>query len=270
MNSSKNFNTNWRKVASTIYRKPVDSKIYGTVELDVTDLEKYIAEKRKLGIKTTITYILTLIVGRAIKEVVPELNTFIRQGRIIQRKQVNAMVSVLMADGQMGSVKIENTDILTIEEITDEIQKKINDARKGEVNDTMRSKNRLSSIPWPFRNWFFQLYKTITIHLGFSFPSVGLDAGSFGSYVISNIGSVGLDNGYGALLPSSNVSIVLIMGSINTKPVIVDGKIVPRRIMTLSATLDHRVADASHGGKLFRRIKYYLKNPQLLESNSGN
>ena len=42
MNSQDNLNTNWRKVASTIYRKPTDSKIYGTVELDVTEIEKYI------------------------------------------------------------------------------------------------------------------------------------------------------------------------------------------------------------------------------------
>lgn len=63
------YNTNWRKVASTIYKKPIDSKIFGTVELDVTELEKYVAQKRKEGIKTTLTYLITLIIGRAIRQV---------------------------------------------------------------------------------------------------------------------------------------------------------------------------------------------------------
>ena len=265
MTSLVNYNNNWRKVASTIYKKPIDSKIYGTVELDVTEIEKYISEKRKQGIKTTLTYMMTLIVGRAIRQEVPELNTFVRRGKIIQREQIDATVSVLLPGGEMGSVKVENSDKLTIKEISNEIAKKIRDSRKGNENKTMQSKNFLSSLPWPLRNWIFKLYRTITIHWGISMPLVGLDSNSFGSYVISNIGSVGLDTGYGSLLPSSNISIILILGSINKKPTVIDNKIVVRRIMALSATLDHRVVDGSHGGRLFRAIKYFLKNPQLLE-----
>jgi len=264
--NSINYNSNWRKVASTIYRKPIDSKIYGTVELDVTDIEKYIAKKRKEGVKTTLTYILTLIIGRAIRQSVPELNTYVKRGRIKQRKQVDATVSVLLPGGQMGSVKVENSDQLTISELSDEIAKNIRESRKGEENDTMQSKNMLSSVPWPFRNWLFKIYRTITIHWGVELPGVGLDSSSFGSYVISNIGSVGLDTGYGSLLPSSNVSVVWILGSINKKPVIINDEVLPRRIMSLSATLDHRVVDGSHGGRMFRQIKHYIKNPELLET----
>jgi pyruvate/2-oxoglutarate dehydrogenase complex dihydrolipoamide acyltransferase (E2) component len=265
MNSSDKFNTNWRKVASTIYKKPTDSKIYGTVDLDVTDLEKFISAKRKEGIKTTLTYILTLIVGRAIRQEVPELNTYVKRGKIKQREQVDATVSVLLPGGQMGSVKVENADKLTIAELSDNIAKEIRDSRKGDENDTMQSKSMLASVPWPLRKWFFILYRTITINWGISLPGIGLDSNSFGSYVISNIGSVGLDTGYGSLLPSSNVSVVWILGSINKKPVVINDEIVPRRIMALSATLDHRVVDGSHGGRMFRKIKYYIKHPELLE-----
>lgn len=266
MKSKIDLNNNWRKVASTIYKKPTDSKIYGTVELDVTDIEKFVTAKRKEGVKTTLTYLLTLIVGRAIRQEVPQLNTYVRRGKIIQREQVDATVSVLLPGGEMGSVKIKNADKLTVAEISDEIAEKIRDSRKGDENDTMQSKNFLSSIPWPFRNWFFKLYRTMTIHWGISLPGLGIDSNSFGSYVVSNIGTVGLDTGYGSLLPSSNVSVVLILGSINKKPAVINDKIVPRRIMLLSATLDHRVVDGSHGGKLFRSIKHYLKNPHLLDT----
>lgn len=266
MDKSKKYNSDWRKVASTIYKKPVDSKIYGTVELDVTELEKYISQKRKNGVKTTLTYILTLIVGRAIREEVPELNTFVKRGKIKQREQVDATVSVLLPGGQMGSVKVENADQLTIAELSDKIAEKIRDSRKGNENNTMQSKSMLANVPWPFRNWLFKLYRTVTIHWGISMPVIGLDSNSFGSYVISNIGSVGLDTGYGSLLPSSNVSVVFILGSIIKKPVIINDKIVPRRIMALSATLDHRVVDGSHGGKMFRQIKHYIKHPELLDT----
>ena len=260
------YNSNWRKVASTIYKKPTDSKIYGIVELDVTELEKYVANKRKEGLKTTLTYILTLIIGRAIRENVPELNTFVKRGKIVQRENVDGMVSVLLPGGQMGTVKVENADTTTIQELTDKIAKRIRDSRKGDENDTMQSKSLLANIPWPFRKWLFRLYRTITIDWGISLPGVGLDSNSFGSYVVSNIGTVGLDTGFGSLLPSSNVSLVFILGSILKKPAVVNDEVVPRRIMLLSATLDHRVVDGSHGGLLFRAIKQMAKNPEILES----
>lgn len=265
MNLSQDLNTNWRKVASTIYRKPIDSKIYGTVDIDVTELEKFISEKRKQGVKTTLTYLITLIIGRAIKQEVPELNTFIKRGKITQRDQVDATVSVLLQGGQMGSVKVENADQLTISELSTKISEKISQSRKGNENNTMQSKNMLSSIPWPFRNWLFKLYSTITVSWGISLPGIGLSANSFGSYVISNIGSVGLDIGYGALLPSANVSFVMILGSVIKKPVVINDEIVIRKILTLSATLDHRVVDGSHGGRMFRVIKRMVKKPELLE-----
>ena len=265
MNENIDYNNNWRKVASTIYKKPTDSKIFGMVELDVTELEKYIAQKRKEGIKTTLTYLLTLIIGRAIRQEVPELNTFVKRGKIVQRKQVDATVSVLLPGGQMGSVKVENADQLTTAELSEVIGRNISNSRKGNENDTMQSKSILANLSWPFRNWVFKIYRTITIHWGISIPGIGLDSNSFGSYIISNIGTLGLDTGYASLLPSSNISFVMILGTISKKPVVINDEIVIRRIMWLSSTLDHRVVDGSHGGKLFRIIKQLAKNPELLD-----
>lgn len=264
-NSSQELNTNWRKVASTIYRKPRDSKIYGSVDIDVTDLERFIAKKRKEGVKTTLTHLMTLIVARGFREEVPELNAYIKRGNVVQRKSVDAMVSVLLKNAEMGSVKILNADRLTVAELSDAIAEKIKESRKGEENAAMQSKQMLSSIPWPFRSWFFNLYKLVTIDWGISLPGVNLSSDSFGSFVMSNIGTLGLDTGYGALLPSSNVSLVMIIGKVYKKPMVVNDEIVPRKVFTLSATLDHRVVDGSHGGKLFRYIKLLVKNPELLD-----
>ena len=266
MTDTLNYNSNWRKVASTIYKKPTDSKIFGIVELDVTELEKYVAKKRKEGIKTTLTYLITIIIGRGIRQEVPELNTYVKRGKILQRKQVDATVSVLLPGGQMGSVKVENADQLTTAEISNKIGDNISNSRKGNENDEMQSKSFLAKLPWPIRNWFFRIYQTITINWGISMPVIGLDSNSFGSYVVSNIGTIGLDTGFGSLLPSSNISFVFVLGSINKKPVVVNDEVVIRRVMLLSSTLDHRVVDGSHGGRLFRYIKMVAKNPEILDS----
>lgn len=66
MKSAQELNSSWRKVASSIYRRPTDSKLFGSVELDITELQAFIAEKRKTGVKVTLTHIFVLAAARAL------------------------------------------------------------------------------------------------------------------------------------------------------------------------------------------------------------
>lgn len=265
MKSIEELNNGWRKIASSIYRRPTDSKIFGSVEIDITDLETYIAEKRKNGIKATLTHIFILGAARALYEEVPELNTYIKRGNVLLRGHIDATVSVLLRESQMGSILIRDADKLTLEELIKLMNDEVRNSRQGAENKTMQMKDYLARIPWPFRGWVLRFLKTLTADLGFSFPSLGLSANSFGSFMVSNIGHVGLDMGYPALFPSSNVSFVLILGGVNRKPAVIGDKILPRSILSLGAALDHRVVDASHGGLLFRYLKKIVKNPELLD-----
>ena len=257
-------NTDWRKVSAAIYRKPVDSKIFGSVEVDVTELEVFIAEKRKEGLKITMTHIFTLIVARALRDEIPELNCFIRRGNVIHRKTIDAMVSVLVQDREMSSVRIENADQIALSELATRLGDGIRKLQAGKEDKTMRMKGVISSVPWPLRDWIFSLIKFITVKLGVSIPAIGLNANNFGSFVITNIGSIGLDTGYPALFPVSNVAMVFVMGGVSSKPVVIDDQIVIRRVLNLSCALDHRVVDAIHGGRLFRYIKKSVKEPGKL------
>ncbi|HNQ36859.1 MAG TPA: 2-oxo acid dehydrogenase subunit E2 [Prolixibacteraceae bacterium] len=265
MKTTSDLNNEWRMVASAIYKRPVDSKILGQSEVDVTDLEAYIAQKRKSGVKVTLTQVLTLAAARALHDEVPELNVYLRRGKIVSRPSVDAMVSVLLEGSELGSVKVPHADEITIDEMAAFIAAEIKKARGGNENKTMEMKGKLAVIPWPFRSWIFQLVRTFTQKWGFSIPSLGLTPHSFGSFIVSNIGTLGLDLGFPALMPTSNVSFVLILGAVNKKPWVVNDEIVPRKILTLGAALDHRVCDGSHGGRLFRYLKYIIKNPELLD-----
>lgn len=265
MKRGQELNSDWRKVAATIYKKPIDSKVLGAADIDVTEMEKFISEKRKQGLKITLTHVMAAIVSRGLKHEIPELNTYVRRGKIIQRDNVVAGISVLKANEEMTSIFIDDPDSMSLQQLADVMKEKIQKSRKGDENETMQSKNFLSRIPWPFRNWVYRLYRTITISWGISIPFIGLDSNSFGSFLITNIGSIGLDTGYPALLPSSNVSFVMVLGGVKKKPVVIDDKVVIRRIMALSVVMDHRIADASHGGKMYRFIKHLLKHPEELD-----
>lgn len=265
MQQSIDLNNNWRRVAAAVYKKPSDAKILGSVEIDVTEIEEFVKRKRNEGLRITLTHIFTLIISRALKEDVPELNVFIKRGKIIPRPSIEASVTVLLRDQQMSTVKIPDADTLTLSELADVLMEKIRESRKGSESKVMKMKGILAGIPWPLRGWIFKLIKTFTIDWGFSIPRWGLSSSSFGSFVISNIGSLGLDSGFPALFPVSNVSFVMIQGGVSDRPWVVDGKVVPRRVLWLGTALDHRAVDGSHGGKLFRYIREVLSDIEQLE-----
>jgi pyruvate/2-oxoglutarate dehydrogenase complex dihydrolipoamide acyltransferase (E2) component len=264
MNTSESLNTDWRKVATTIYKKPVDSKVFGQMELDVSDLEEFIASKRKEGLKITLTHVFTLIYARCLAEKVPELNSYYRRGRILSRSGIDAMVSVLKADGSMGSVKVEQADKLSLSELAACLNQEIQKSKKGDENKLMQKKNLLASLPWPFRHWFFYLYRLFVIKWGFSIPFLGLSPNSFGSFVITNIGSIGLDSGYPALFPTSNVPSVFVLGGVKKKAVVINDEIAIRKMLTVSLVMDHRIVDASHAGKVAQYLKHMVRNPECL------
>ncbi|MEQ1744332.1 MAG: 2-oxo acid dehydrogenase subunit E2 [Saprospiraceae bacterium] len=255
-------NNAWRKTAAAIYRKPVDSKIFGTVDLDVTDLEAFVLEKRQQGLRITLMHPLILFLARGIKTEVPELNCYVRRGNIVPRKHVDVAVSVLVRGGtQMGAVIVPAAETLSLVELADFLAQEVPKARRGKNKKGADPTELVAAIPWPLRGWCVGLIKWLTIDVGVSLPGLGLSPDKFGSFVFSNLGSIGLDVGYPALFPASNVGMVLNMGNVQSKPVVVGDQIVPRRILCLSAAIDHRIVDAAHVGTMFRYMKEAIKGP---------
>jgi 2-oxoisovalerate dehydrogenase E2 component (dihydrolipoyl transacylase) len=66
--------------------------------------------------------------------------------------------------------------------------------------------------------------------------------------------------------PVINAPEVAIVGinRIVERPVVLGGAIVPRRLMNLSSSFDHRVIDGAHGAEFVQALKSYLECPALL------
>ena len=89
----------------------------------------------------------------------------------------------------------------------------------------------------------------------------GTAADPFGSIMITNIGSLGLDVAYVPLVPYSRVPILLAVGAIKDEPVVSDGKVVPGKIMRINATFDHRFIDGFHAATMSRIMRKWLEDP---------
>ncbi len=83
-----------------------------------------------------------------------------------------------------------------------------------------------------------------------------------GTISITNVGSLGLDGGT-PILPPGQASIVA-LGRVQKKPWVLDGQIVPRDIMTIGGSFDHRLIDGEHAGRFISDVAAVLEQPGLL------
>ena len=83
-----------------------------------------------------------------------------------------------------------------------------------------------------------------------------------GTVSITNIGPLGLDGGT-PILPPGQAAIVA-LGAVRRKPWVVDEQIVPRDVMTIGGSFDHRLIDGEHAGRFISDVGAVLEQPGLL------
>ena len=81
-----------------------------------------------------------------------------------------------------------------------------------------------------------------------------------GTFTISNAGAVG-GSRYSTPIINPPQSAVLALGRTRPQPWVVDGQVVPRLIMPLSLSFDHRLIDGAQEVHFMRRIITALENP---------
>jgi pyruvate dehydrogenase E2 component (dihydrolipoamide acetyltransferase) len=82
-----------------------------------------------------------------------------------------------------------------------------------------------------------------------------------GTFTISNLGMYGIEQ-FVAVLNPPQVAI-LAVGSIDERPLVVDGELEIAPTMTMTLTCDHRAIDGSEGAEFLRTVKALVESPAL-------
>jgi pyruvate dehydrogenase E2 component (dihydrolipoyllysine-residue acetyltransferase) len=83
-----------------------------------------------------------------------------------------------------------------------------------------------------------------------------------GSITVSNLGMFGVDN-FIAVINPPQASIVAV-GAVAEKPVVREGKVVVRKMMSTTFSGDHRIVDGALGAQYLQELKALLENPTRL------
>ncbi|MCB0205997.1 MAG: 2-oxo acid dehydrogenase subunit E2, partial [Anaerolineae bacterium] len=91
---------------------------------------------------------------------------------------------------------------------------------------------------------------------------LGLDDMQGAGFTISNLGGIGGTN-FTPLVSGDEVAILGVARG-STEPVWMDGQFVPRLMMPLSLTYDHRLIDGADGARFLRWVCEALEKPFVL------
>lgn len=256
----------WRKIAIGSWPKIGDPSVYGMIEFDVEPALAYIEKlKSENQVRITLTHFIAAAVGKTIGKN-PQINCILRWGRLYPRETVDLFFQVASdTKGEdLSGTLIRNADQKSVVEIAREMEAKVTEIRVKKDPGYRKMKNLFSIVPGILAGPILGFSRFLMYGLNLWSPLLGAPRDSFGSCMITNIGSLGLDIAWAPLVPYSHVPFLIAVSAVREEPVVKDGKVTVGKRLTFGVTVDHRVIDGVHASYMARTVREIFENPSIL------
>jgi pyruvate/2-oxoglutarate dehydrogenase complex dihydrolipoamide acyltransferase (E2) component len=258
--------SSFRKVAIGTWSTAYDPSVYGTLTVRMEKALLYRDEFRAAtGKHITVSHMMAKAVAAALVKM-PDANAILRWNRIYLRKRIGVFFQVALEDEETGEIDLSGATVYdpedkNLSEIIDDFDAKVGKVRKHEDKELEGTRSTFKRIPFFFLNRFVKTLSFFSYTLNLNLRAFGVPNDPFGSVMITNIGSLGLQQAYVPLVPYSRVPLLIAMGAVEDAPVIEDDAVVPGKIMRIGATFDHRVLDGAHAAIMSKTIRAWLEDP---------
>jgi len=256
----------WRRLAPHVWGRPRDPTVYGVIELQVDRSLAYLeALGRATGEQVRITHLVTKALAIAIK-LNPASNGIVSRHRIMVRPTVDIFVQVATDDGRdLSGAKLCRVDEMSLADIAHELAERAARVRRHADPGVERTKSMVHRLPNVVLGWTIKLMERLIYDFQLDLSRFGVVPDQFGSAMVSNIGNFG---GFGMqvalapLVPVSRCPIVVLIGEVQRKPVVEGDRVVPRSVVTLGCTFDHRMIDGAQGVAMAATLRRIAENPE--------
>jgi pyruvate/2-oxoglutarate dehydrogenase complex dihydrolipoamide acyltransferase (E2) component len=257
----------FRRIAIGTWRMPYDPSVYGTLEMRMERAQAYVAAFReRTGKRLTVTHMVARAVAQALREH-PEANAALRFNRVYLRQRIAVFLQVVMPDpggkkADLSGTTIHDAADKTLEQIVDEVESRVAAVRERRDPALEKSRGMMRWIPSLLLNAFMRLMAFLGYTLNLDLRRFGVERDAFGSVMVTNIGTFGLDQAYVPIIPWSRVPILLAIGEVHDAPVVEDGRLAVGKVMKVNATFDHRFIDGFHAAAMARTLRDWLEHPE--------
>ncbi len=258
--------SNFRKIAIGTWKTTYDPSVYGTMEVQMDRAMDYLERWRAAtGKKLTVSHMMAKAIAAGFARI-PDANAILRFNRPYKRKSIGVFFQVVMTDEgedkvDLSGATLYDVDQKSLEQCFDEFQAKVDAVRKRTDPALEKTRGLFKWMPFFLLNPFLKLVSFLSFTLNLDLRWAGLPKDPFGSVMITNVGSLGLDLAYAPLVPYSRVPMVLAVGAVKEVPVAEDGQVVIRKLMKINATFDHRFIDGFHAAVISRVVHQWFGDP---------
>ena len=255
--------SNWRRIALHTWPAPRDPTVYSTLQIDMTQGLRFLERVRaESGTHVTVTHLVAKAIGNALGRY-PETNAIIRGRWIYQRESVDVFVQVSTDDGEdLSGTKVTRVDEKSLVEVARELQQRAERIRAHRDPELETTKRMLDGLPHWLLGWMLKLTEFATHGLGLNLSRFGIKPDPFGTAMVSNVGTFGIDWALAPLVPFSRCPIVLLVGTVQPRPLVVAGEVVARPVLIVGTTFDHRLLDGAQAGRLAKVVTEILSDPE--------
>jgi len=234
------------------------------LEIDAEPAARYIeACSKASGQRVTLTHFAIRTCGELLRRH-PEINALIRFGRIYPRTScdVFAHAAADPTGEDLSGVLIRGADGKSVASIAAEMTPRVA-AIKAQTDPAFVRVKRI------MRRWPSLLSRALLDFLGFILyslnwwsPLLGTPRDSFGSMMLTNIGSLGLKMAFVPIAPYTRVPLVLALGAVHQRPMVRGDRVVAASVICACWTFDHRIIDGVHAAQMARTFEKIFAEPE--------
>jgi len=258
--------SSFRKVAIGTWRTAYDPSVYGTMELRMDEAMRYLADFRaRTGKKLTVSHMMAKAVAMVLKEC-PDANAILRWNRVYLRKTIGVFFQVVMTDEGPSKIDLSGATLYDVEQkslaqIYDEFNAKVEAVRARKDPALEKTRGTFLKIPYFALNAVLRFIGFLSYTLNLDLRALGIPKDPFGSVMVTNVGSLGLDTAYVPLVPYSRVPILLAIGAVKEQAIVENGAVKVGKVMRVNATFDHRFIDGFHAATMSKVLREWFEHP---------
>ena len=173
----------------------------------------------------------------------------------------------MVSDGgrDLTGVKVCRADTKSVSEIALELDDRRTAIGAGADAAFGRSKRLLTLLPPSILHRALRLGAWLTSDLNLDLSALGMPRQAFGSAMVTSVGMWGIRHAYSPLAAYYRVPVLVCIGAVTERPVSVQGHILTRPLLTLTATFDHRYVDGYQAALFARAVEDYCRDPERYE-----
>ncbi|MDF2890957.1 MAG: hypothetical protein K0R80_1324 [Clostridia bacterium] len=257
------------RIIPYIMQNRTDAQNFYEDKLDIGNIEKYLKEKRRLGIKDI--GLLQILIAAMVRTIAqkPGLNRFVAGQKIYARNEILVSLALkkqMNEGGAETTIKLKFAPTDTIFDVAEKINAVIEENKRVEIKNSADKTAKIIMFCPGFIVKFLVWFLKKLDYSGWMPKIINHVSPMHTTMFITDLGSLGIQPIYHHLYEFGTTSIFVAFGAKFTENFIEeDHSIVQKRFVHIRIVTDERTVDGFYYASAFKVFKRLLQHPERLE-----